>query len=239
MSPKYYFPADPSWRERQLFRYLRGIHVLTLQEEGRLRVKKQHSYQTIGDIRQDSTEGTKSTFIQGPGYFTGPQAKAILGFNVHSVTVNDGGLMRFQHKLSLPPAYMVSTSATRGTHLLNRFGVNDYFTITNVELFLTILAREIYKQIKIEIVAFDKVTYVRQKSRTYTMPQAAKLPNTIHSVDVAEYFKKTLNYAVEAEYRFLFLTDAKDAPEYLDLQLPLSEVHACCHFNHEMGTEPK
>jgi hypothetical protein len=217
-------------RNLPMYRYLDRKWVELFRNEGTLRVQNIAKYRAIGDVREDNTEGIVTSVIQGTGVLTREQAKEALGVDVRSIIFKPGWKGRIKHNLHLPNGYMVCVSAMLGSHLLKRFGVDDYFTITNVDLFRDSLARAIGDRIRLEITAFDRVVYVSQKELSFTVAQLST-PGGIRRAHLSDFFRKASSYAIEAEYRFIFLTDEQDVPEFLDVQLTQAEIFGCCMFN--------
>lgn len=229
--PKKYYSRDHlELRNRPYYRYLNRRWVELFRNEGKLRVHCIAKYRSIGDVREDDTEGIVTSIIQGSGFLTGNQAKNALGVDVRSITFGLDWKGRILRNQLLPTGYMVCVSAMVGSHLMKRFGVDSYFTITNVDLFGDSLSRAIGERVRLEIAAFDRVVYVNQKEQSLTVAQLASSVG-IRQPDLADFFKKALPYAIEVEHRFVFLTDEQDAPPYLDVQLTQAEIISCCMFN--------
>jgi hypothetical protein len=214
-----------------LFRYLNIEHIDQFRKDGTLRICLLAKYHSIGDIREDESEGIQSSKLTGLGELSGDQSRELLGINVNSIKFEKGWNKTLTHNNILPFAYVLCTSTEQKEIIKKRFGCDDYFIIHNVSVFKKALERAISKHFEI-IHSLDKhVEYKVDKSENYKIEEIVKDNITLQAIDVMSFFRKTEEYSVEAEYRFLYIINSENPPIELFINLTQEEIKNSCTFH--------
>lgn len=212
-----------------LYRFMHRQYIDLFRDEGRLRINPLDVYRSSPDMRRDTTEGITPTRISGVGTVTRDQAKAILGLD-YTITIGHGGAL--VHNLHLPKGFLISASARYDKRLLARFACDGCFAITAPDTFAHHIATAIASTVPIHHVIDGAVLYTDHRERHVDVQNVVRLGADIRRAGLADYFVKSrIPYEIEAEYRFVFLTDSHNALAPIDVQLTPDAIRACCEFD--------
>lgn len=190
-------------------------------------------YRSTGDIRQDASEGIRTTMVAGPGELSREQAKERLRVDA-PFKLYAGGTLR--HNLSLPTGFLLSTSTEFRQDLLQRFDCDDFFVIDNPTLFNDAIRRAILETLPVGPILCGRVAYVVDKTRHINVTEFIEMRSAIERTELRDYFLKVKDeYAAEAEYRFVYLVESEKPLEPLFLKLTREEIRASCSFPHAAG----
>ena len=204
--------------------------VEKFKNEGILRICPLAVYQSIQDIRQDESEGTQINKFIGSGSLTSAQAKSILGVDVHSVNFEPGWDEATKFRRLLPAAYVLSTSTIQSNDLMKRFECDDYFIISNVVALKQAIERAISKYIEVQHSVDHHVEYNVDKDTHISIEELMNTDDSERSVDGMLYFRKTIGYITESEYRFVFVVESENPLPELYLKFTPDEIKASCQF---------
>jgi len=209
-----------------VYRFLEREHIDKFQNDGQLRLCPLTKYREIGGIRQDGQEGFTPHHISGPGKLSPAEAKLAFGLD-NTITI--GHRASFVSNLHYPNAYLFCTSLEANSAVQQRFGT-DFFTITNLQLFGESIVRALSNRLAVTNVLRGNVDYVRTKEKRLSTAEVINDPSLVNTAYWENYFRKENSYAIEAEYRFLFMVEPSDDLVPIFLQLTQEEIRASCRF---------
>ena len=142
-----------------LYRHMNKRWVERFRTMGKLQLKALTHYRTIGDVRQDETEGLKKTSVMS-GSFTREQCKEFFGIDiVEGLAIGENqletGLEQRTNVVTgdvavnaeLPAGYLICVSMTNTREVADRFRTDGYFTIIDPHHFVKSVAKKNWQEV--------------------------------------------------------------------------------------------
>ena len=211
------------------FKNLDSKYRDAFQLNGLVRLGTLEYYRTIGGVREDVLEGSKTITIEPKEdlRFEPGEINGLLPGNIRI----KGGLVRFVPGSSGSfgssyDAYIFSVSETQNPS----FGDAAY-QIHDPVLFKEMLHSELMK-VDVAVFAshFAKVVYGGQKDFQLRFAREEFAAEQFNSMKLEDFFLKPNDYKHELEWRFAFFTSRAIEKPYYDITCDLATVHACCTF---------
>lgn len=196
---------------------------------GVIRIGTLEYYRTIGGVREDVLEGSKTITIHPKEEvrFASGEINGLLADNIKI----KGGFVRFSPGSSGSfgsryNAYLFSVSEVRNPS----FGDAAY-QIHDPVMFQQMLHSELVK-IDASIFAshFGEIVYGGQKEFQLRFADEKLAAAEFNQMKLADFFVKPNDYKDELEWRFAFFTSCAIEKPYRDITCDLATVHACCTF---------